>query len=96
MGKYRLSPRAKRQLSVIWHDIAAHNERAADKLLLRLFGKFELVAANPEMGPARPDIAPAARLVIEGNYLAIYEPADYGAEIIVVVHGRRDPSTWLD
>lgn len=80
----------------IWRDIAVQNEAAAERLLMRLFEKFELVALHPEIGPPRPDIAPAARLVIEGNYVAIYEPTGYGAEIVAIVHGRRDPSTWLD
>lgn len=46
--------------------------------------------------PARPEIAAAARLIIEGNYIAIYEPADYGIEIVIVVHAMREPSSWLD
>ena len=96
MPKYRLSPRAKRQLRDIWHDIALHNESAADRLLGRLFGKFELVALHPEMGAARPDISTAARIIVEGNYVAIYEPTGYGAEIVVVVHGMRDPSKWTE
>jgi hypothetical protein len=44
----------------------------------------------------RPEISPVARLIIEGRYIAIYEPTNYGAEIVVVVHGMREPTTWLD
>lgn len=96
MGSYRLSPRALDQLRDIWRSIAVHNERAADELLKRLFSGFELVANHPEIGPARPSIAAAARLVIEGNYIAIYEPTPYGVEIVAIVHARRDPSNWLE
>ncbi|WP_027686511.1 type II toxin-antitoxin system RelE/ParE family toxin [Rhizobium leguminosarum] len=96
MAKYKLSPRAQRQMRDIWRNIAVDNEPAADRLLQKLFDKFELVAANPEMGPARPEISPAARLVIEGRYIGVYEPTNYGAEIVVVVHGAREPATWLD
>ncbi|AUW46442.1 type II toxin-antitoxin system RelE/ParE family toxin [Rhizobium leguminosarum] len=96
MAKYKLSPRAQRQMRDIWRNIAVDNEPAADRLLQKLFDKFELVAANPEMGPARPEISPAARLVIEGRYIAVYEPTNYGAEIVVVVHGAREPATWID
>jgi toxin ParE1/3/4 len=35
-------------------------------------------------------------IVVEGRYIAIYEPTDYGAEIVAVVHGMREPSSWLD
>ncbi|PDT10064.1 plasmid stabilization protein [Rhizobium sp. J15] len=96
MAKYKLSPRAQRQMRDIWLNIAVHNEPAADRLLQKLFDKFDLVAAHPEIGPPRPEISPAARLIIEGRYIAVYEPTDYGAEIIVVIHGMREPSTWLD
>ena len=91
-----MSPRAQRQRRDIWRDIVVHNEHAADRLLQKLFDKFELVAIHPEMGPARPDISPVARLVVEGRYIVIYEPTNYGAEIVVIVHGMREPSTWLD
>ncbi|MBY3174216.1 type II toxin-antitoxin system RelE/ParE family toxin [Rhizobium leguminosarum] len=96
MAKYKLTPRAQRQMRDIWRNIAVHNEPAADRLLQKLFDKFELVAAHPEMGPARPEISPVARLIIEGRYIAIYEPTNYGAEIVVVVHGMHEPTTWLD
>ena len=80
----------------IWRNIAVHDERAADNLLRTLFDKFELVSNHPEMGPARPEVAENARLIIEGNYIAIYEPAPYGIEVVAIVHARRDPAYWLD
>lgn len=95
MAEFRLTPRAQRDMRDIWRNIAVDNEKAADKLISKLFDKFELVADHPEMGVARPDIAAAARLLIEGRYIAIYEPAPYGVEIVAVVHGMRDPATWL-
>jgi plasmid stabilization system protein ParE len=91
-----MSPRAQRQMREIWRDIAVHNEPAADRLVQKLFDKFEVIAAHPEMGPARPEISPEARLIIEGRYIAVCEPTNYGAEIIVVIHGMREPATWLD
>jgi toxin ParE1/3/4 len=82
-------------LREIWQDIASNNEQAADSLLRSLFEKFERAGAYPEIGQARPDIAADARMLVEGRYIAIYEPVAYGIEIIVVVHGMRDPSTWI-
>jgi toxin ParE1/3/4 len=96
VADYRLSPRAKHDLRDIWHTIAVENERAADALIGRFFERFALAAAHPEMGPARPEIAASARLIIEGRYVAIYEPAPYGVLIVAVVHGARDRSHWLD
>jgi plasmid stabilization system protein ParE len=95
VASYKLTPRAQQDLRDIWFNIAAENEPAADNLLNRLFEKFQLVALHPEMGPARPEIAATVRLIIEGRYIAIYEPAPYGILIIAIVHGMRDPSQWL-
>lgn len=95
MARYKLSPRARTQLREIWHDIAASNQPAADSFLRNFFEKFERAASYPEIGQARPDIAADARMLVEGRYIAIYEPTVYGVEIIVVVHGMRDPSTWI-
>jgi len=96
VASYRLTPRAQNDLREIWHHIAAHNEAAADQLIVRLFDKFELAAAHPEIGPSRPELSETARLLIEGRYIAIYEPTSYGVLIIAVVHGMRDPAHWLD
>ncbi len=95
MSDYRLTPRAQNDLREIWRTIAAENEPAADCLIDRLFDKFDLAARHPEMGVARPDIAERARLLIEGRYLAIYEPTAYGILVVAVVHGMRDPSHWM-
>ena len=53
------------------------------------------LAAFPESGPARPDIAPDARSLTVGNYLALYRLADRGPEIIRVIHGARDLSDFF-
>lgn len=96
MAKYTLTLRAQQDLREIWLDIAEDNERAADRLLNRLLDKFELVAEHPEMGTARPALSPIARILIEGSYVVMYEPTSDGVEIMGVVYGTRDPSSWLD
>ena len=48
------------------------------------------------MGSARPELSATARMIVEGRYVAIYEPTHYGAEIVVVIHGMREPTSWLD
>ncbi len=82
-------------MRAIWVMIAADNERAADGMIDRLFDQFERAAQFPDMGPARPEIGPAVRLLVEGRYLVLYEPAPYGVLIVAVVHGMRDPGQWL-
>ncbi|WP_176454373.1 type II toxin-antitoxin system RelE/ParE family toxin [Sinorhizobium fredii] len=95
MAKYILSPRAEEDLREIWRSIAPDNERAADALLRRILDKAELAADHPHMGPSRPELSPTARILIEGRYIAIYEPMPYGIFVVAVVYGPRDPDAWL-
>ncbi len=86
--------RAELDLRAIWRAIARENERAADRLLLRLDDKMQLLRRTPEMGVARDDIRRRARMLVEGNYLVLYEihPNEELVEIVAVVDGRRDLS----
>ncbi|SNZ19430.1 hypothetical protein SAMN06265368_2515 [Cohaesibacter gelatinilyticus] len=47
------------------------------------------------MGAPRPELSQTARLLIEGSYIAIYEPKSYGVFIVAVVYGGRKPENWL-
>jgi len=93
---YRFTPRAEDDLRAIWRAIARDNERAADMLLLRIFAKLDLAARHPSMGSPRKELSGTARLLLEGSYVVIYEPMPYGVLVVAIVHGRRDPTTWLD
>ena len=95
MARYRLTPRASQDLRDIWHTIAIDNEKAADKLLMRIFDKLDLAAQHPKMGTARPELSATARILIEGRYIVIYEPQPDGVLAVAVVHGMRDPEHWL-
>ena len=57
--------------------------------------KAELAAAHTNMGVARPELSRTARILIEGNYILIYEPKDYGILVVAIVHGGRDPENWM-
>lgn len=95
MGSYRLSANAKQALREIGKIIAADSPRAADALLERIRDKLKLAAEHPLMGAARPEISEKARILIEGRYVIIYEPREYGVLAVAVVHGMRDPERWL-
>ena len=62
---------------------------AADRLLDLLEEKYKLLADNPHMGPARPDIAKELRYLPVGNYLLLYRVISNGIELVRVVHGAR-------
>ena len=76
----------------MWRAIARHNEKAADRLLLRLNERMQLLRRFPEMCVARNDIRPGLRMLVEGNYIVLYEyhRGEAVVEIVAVVDGRRD------
>jgi toxin ParE1/3/4 len=90
VGDVRLTPRAKRNLQAIWRHIAEDNPKAADRLITRIFDKLERVGTHPGIGGPRPELSKDARLLIEGNYLVIYEPKPNFVLVVAVVHGARD------
>jgi len=91
--------RAEEELRAIWRYIAVdnNNESAADRILLTISEKIELLRNYPRLGPRRSDIASGARLLIEGRFLVLYEtdpdtderPVET-VEIVSIVDGRRD------
>jgi toxin ParE1/3/4 len=81
---------AEEDLIDIWLYIANDDVRAADRLLDEIEGNFSLLAEQPRLGPARPDIAPALRYLPVRRYLILYREIADGVEIVRVVHGARD------
>jgi toxin ParE1/3/4 len=94
-AEYRLSPKAINDLNNIWTYVSEHNELAADALLRRIRDRIGTAAIYPEIGAKRPRLGPKARILIEGSYVVVYEPADYGVYIVAIAHARRRPSHWL-
>lgn len=74
----------------IWRYIAEDKPQAATGLIHTINEKCALLADNPLLGQARPDIAPDFRYFVVGNYLILYREAAYGVEIIRVLHGARN------
>jgi toxin ParE1/3/4 len=88
---------ARAELAKIWRDIADENEPAADRIFLAITERVEALRHYPRIGPRRPDIRPTTRLLVEGNYLILYElhpdrddePVEW-VEVVTIVDGRRD------
>jgi len=95
VGRIRLTPRAESDLFEIWDMIAAENPVAADGVIERIMRAVELASDQPRMGAPRPELSPTARILVQGRYVAIYEPAPDGVLVVAVVHGMRDPERWL-
>ena len=90
MGRIQRTPRADQDLEELWFFIAQDDPAAADRWLDTLEEKIRLIADNPLMGPARPDIARELRYHPVGNHLLLYRVIQGGIEIVRVVHGARD------
>ncbi len=94
MAELVVSNRAEADLRDIWRSIAIHNPDAADRILLGLDERLQLLRLFPRLGPVRSDIRKGLRMLVEGNYLLLYEYHGRRDEVIVVavVDGRRELS----
>jgi len=97
--KLRWTSQAREDLFDIYDTIGLDNPAAAERMYTNLEQRVNLLANTPRMGMRRPDIAPAARILVEGMYLILYktEPdTDEGpldvVWIVRIVHGHRNLS----
>jgi toxin ParE1/3/4 len=96
------SPAAERDMEEIWLTIAADNPSAATRVVRAIGTRIDQLADHPRLGPRRPDIQRAARVLVEGPYLILFEThpdTDEGlvewVEIVRVIDGRRDVPNLL-
>lgn len=89
MAQVRYTTRARRDLIDIWIGIATDNPAAAERVYDRLEARVRILERFPELGPARPDIAADARVLVEAPYLILYRAAPAGPQIVRVLHGAR-------
>jgi toxin ParE1/3/4 len=83
------SPRARKDLIELWVHIAVDDPGAADRMLDLIEGMLAKLAANPHLGPARPDIAREVRLFPIRRYVVLYRALPDGIEVVRVTHGMR-------
>jgi toxin ParE1/3/4 len=81
---------AAEDLEDIWLNVAVDNVDAADKLLDTVGAAAALLAKQPLMGRARPELANDLRSWPVGRYLLFYLPLRDGIEVVRVLHGARD------
>ncbi len=83
-------PQASDDLAEIWAYIAEDSPRQADAFAVRLDREFRLLARNPNIGRARPELLANLRSFPIGRYIIFYLPRPRGIEVIRVLHGARD------
>ncbi len=89
MPAFRRTARAEDDPVEIWLNIALDNRQAADTLLDRIDHVCGRLASFPELGPARPDLAPGLRYMVAGRYLILYRIIPEGVEVVRVASGAR-------
>lgn len=90
---YRVAVAAENDLDNIWDYLADMNLGAASRFLKKIGKTFVVLAANPGMGRARPELLADLRSFPIGKYIAFYRPVatdDISIEIVRILHGARD------
>jgi toxin ParE1/3/4 len=95
MARYVLSRRAQDDLRQIRDHILKDNPRRAVTFVDELLDRCQLLADNPLMGRARPEIQRNLRSFPYGDYVIFYRAAPVGVTITRVLHGARDATRLL-
>ena len=86
MTSYFLYPKAELDLEEIWFYIAEDNVQNARKFIDKIEEKFQLLSEFPYMGVEWKYY----RMYPVGDYNIIYQPVDYGVEIVRVLHSAQN------
>lgn len=96
------TPQAREDLLDIYVTIGFDNPAAAERMYSAIEMHVETLASSPRIGVRRPEIAPSARVLVEGVYLILYETHPdtndgpvQSVEVVRIVHGHRDLSHVL-
>ena len=89
-NRFRKLPEADADLDSIWAFIAADSVAAANRLVDRIGGVFEMLVESPLAGRDRPELQSNLRGFPVGNYIVFYRALSDGVEIVRVMSGRQD------
>ena len=96
MNLYRISAQAKDDLDEIWFYIAQDDSTAADRFIHFVVSRFPKLAAFPQIGRQRSELAARFISFPVGRYVIFYRPMENGIEIVRVLHGARDLPPLFD
>lgn len=97
MSRYRLTPRALRDLDQITdYTLATWGERQAEKYLAELDQRFHWLAQNPKAGRARDEVGEGYRSFPHSGHVIFYLIDSEGVVIIGVPHGAMDIDAHFD
>jgi len=90
-NEYRLTPRARTDLEEVWdYTVATWSLAQAELYHHLIVAAFEALAAEPDKGLDVGDLRPGYLRWTVGMHFVFYCKADYGVEIVRVLHQQRD------
>ena len=92
---FRVLPQAMSDIEAIAAGINVDSPSAARRWIDALYRRFVSLGDMPGMGTTRREIAQRVRLFPLGHYVILYQEEADGVDIVRVIHGKRDPETWL-
>jgi len=90
MGQLIQTRTALNDLDAIWDYMAESSPLRASRYIKKIRSKLILLADNPLIGRARPDLAEGIRHFPVGNHLVFYTPIEDGIIVVRVRHQRED------
>lgn len=94
--RIEIAERALTDLEEIWVYFSETSENTADKVLRQITEKFTKLLNFPEMGKTRNDLLLGLRSFPTGKYIIFYQEADFGIEVVRVIHSSRDIQQVFD
>jgi len=96
VSRYRLTPAAQRDLSVIWDFTAERwNAVQAETYVREIGAAIERIAEDPRRGRACDEILEGYRRYGIGSHLLFYVERADGVDVIRILHQRMDPARHL-
>jgi toxin ParE1/3/4 len=91
-----LSPRAQGDLDAIWdYTAAAWDDDQAEQYVRQLWQHIQMIAENPSIGLARPDIRAGYYGYPSGTHVLFYRVLDGVVDIVRILHQRMDGTQHL-
>lgn len=93
-----IRPKAMSDLADIWAYIAEDSQGQADAFAARINRDFRLLARQPNLGRARPELLAGLRSMPVGSYVIFYIPHSRPRriEVVRVLHGARDLKPFFE
>jgi len=84
------TPAAQQSLQEIYDYITEDNPAKAKEFIQHLKKQCFVLAENPRMGRARPELQETLRSFPVSPYLIFYTPSKESLLIVNIIHGARD------